>query len=277
MAIDVVSPMPTKSAARTQGRGRVRLPSARVAQIAVIVAVLVAWQVFATIGNLGAVPTPVAVGAAAITAIVEGSLWGALGTTVASWGVSLILAVVVGVAVGFPLGASRIAYRMSVFTLDFLRTIPALVLVPLVVLLYGSGLESTILLAFFAAVWAVIMQTIYGAHDVDKVARDTFRSFRIRRGDTLLFLLVPTALPYIATGIRLAAAICLLVTISAQIVIPAGGLGESILTSQLGGDIPTMYAYIVFCGLLGVGVNAGFARIEKAVLSWHPAHRTVIA
>ncbi|APH46053.1 hypothetical protein BMW26_14610 [Microbacterium sp. 1.5R] len=277
MAIDVASRMSTKSASRTQGRRRVRLPSSRVAQIVVVVAVLVAWQLFATIGDLGAVPTPVAVGAAAITAVVEGSLWGPLGATLASWGVSLILAVVVGVAVGFPLGASRIAYRMSVFTLDFLRTIPALVLVPLVVLLYGSGLESTILLAFFAAVWAVIMQTIYGAHDVDKVARDTFRSFRIRRGDTLLFLLVPTALPYIATGIRLAAAICLLVTISAQIVIPAGGLGESILTSQLGGDIPTMYSYIVFCGLLGVGVNAGFARMEKALLSWHPAHRTVIA
>jgi ABC-type nitrate/sulfonate/bicarbonate transport system permease component len=261
---------------REEGLAR-RLPSPRIAQVLVVIVLLVAWQSFATIGDLGAVPTPVAVAAAAFEIIVDGALWVPLGATLASWAASLILAIVIGVAIGFPLGASRIAYRMSVFTLDFLRTIPALVLVPLVVLLYGSGLESTVLLAFFGAVWAVIMQTIYGAHDVDKVARDTFRSFRVRSRDTLLFLLVPTALPYIATGIRLAAAICLLVTISAQIVIPAGGLGESILTSQLGGAVPTMYAYIVFCGLLGVGVNAGFARLERALLSWHPAHRTVIA
>ncbi|MCK6212104.1 ABC transporter permease subunit [Georgenia sp. EYE_87] len=238
-----------------------------------MVALLVLWHLGASLGGLGAVPTPVEVGSAVVLVIASDAVWEPLGITLAGWAISLVLAVVVGVAAGFPLGMNRIAYRMSVFSLDFLRTIPALVLVPLVVLLYGSGLQSTVLLAFFGAVWAVTMQAIYGAHDVDRVARDTFRSFRTRRRDTITLLLVPTALPYIATGIRLAAAICLLITISAQLVIPAGGMGEQILTSQLGGAVPEMYAYIFLCGVLGVAVNAGFRRLEALALAWHPSYR----
>src|SRR5699024_8262633 len=115
---------------------------------------------------------------------------------------------------------SPIAYRMSALTLDFLRTIPALVLVPLVALLYGAGIQSVVVLAFLAAVWAVIMQAIYGVHDVDPVARETFRSLRVRKIDYVRLLLLPSAAPYLSTGIRLAAAVCLLVSISAQIVIP---------------------------------------------------------
>lgn len=251
--------------------------SPRLAQVGVVVVLLTLWHVAATFGGLGAVPTPVDVGNALVSLVTHGAVWAPLGETLAGWAISLTLAVTVGVLIGFPLGTNRLAYRMSVFTLDFLRTIPALVLVPLAVLLYGSGLTSTVLLALFGGVWAVTMQAIYGAHDVDRVARDTFRSYRVGRWDTVTKLLVPTALPYIATGVRLAAAICLLVTISAQIVIPAGGIGERILTSQLGGAVPEMYAYIVLCGVLGVSVNAAFSRLESAALAWHPAHRKVAA
>jgi ABC-type nitrate/sulfonate/bicarbonate transport system permease component len=258
-------------------RPAVRGLSSRITQLVVIVVLLVLWQITATLGRLGAVPTPVDVAQAMIAIFVDGSVWAPLGATLVAWALSLMLAVLVGVVVGFPLGVSRVAYRLTVFALDFLRTIPALVLVPLVVLLYGSGMESTVLLAFFGAVWAVIMQTIYGALDVDPTARQTFLSFRVRPWVTVRFLLIPSAMPYIATGIRLAAAICLLVTISAQIVIPAGGLGEQILTSQLGGAVSEMYAYIFICGALGVGVNGAFSKLEAKALAWHPSHRKVPA
>lgn len=246
-------------------------------QLGVFALILGIWQIAAMSGQLGAVPTPLIVGGAVLSLIVDGSVWLPLAETLISWFVSLVLAVVIGVLLGFPLGISKVAYRLSVFTLDFLRTIPALVFVPLVVLLYGSGIESTILLAFVGAVWAMIMQTIYGARDMEPVARDTFRSFKVRRWDTVRHLLIPTALPYIATGIRLAAAICLLISISAQIVIPAGGFGEQIVASQLGGAIAQMFAYIFLCGVLGVGIDAAFAYFERRVLAWHPSHRKVLS
>lgn len=247
----------------------------RVSQLGVIGLVLGVWQVAAVAGQLGAVPTPLVVADAVLGLVVNGSVWGPLAETLASWFISLLLAVVIGMVVGFPLGVSRVTYRLSVVTLDFMRTIPALVFVPLVVLLYGSGLQSVTLLAFFGAVWAMIMQSIYGARDLDPVARDTFRSFGIRRWDTVTQLLIPTALPYMATGIRLAAAICLLISISAQIVIPAGGFGEQIVLHQLGGALPQMFAYIVLCGVLGMVIDSTFRWFERRVLAWHPSHRKV--
>lgn len=247
----------------------------RLSQLGVIALVLGAWQVAAVSGQLGAVPTPIVVAGAVLGLVVDGSVWGPLAETLASWFISLLMAVLVGVVIGFPLGVSKVAYRMSVVTLDFLRTIPALVFVPLVVLLYGAGLQSTILLAFFGAVWAMVMQTIYGARDLDPVARETFRSFGVRRWDTVTRLLLPTALPYMATGVRLSAAICLLISISAQIVMPAGGFGEQIVVHQLGGALPQMFAYIALCGVLGMAIDSMFRWLERSVLAWHPSHRKV--
>ena len=163
------------------------------------------------------------VAGAVLGLVLDGPVWEPLAETLASWFISLLLAVVIGVIIGFPLGVSRVTYRMSVVTLDFLRTIPALVFVPLVVLLDGAGLQSTILLAFFGAVWAMVMQTIYGARDLGPRGPGHFPLLRRPPLQTVTRLLLPTALPYMATGVRLAAAICLLISISAQIVIPAGG------------------------------------------------------
>src|SRR5690625_6120964 len=172
--------MTVSSAITVSRKIRPRKGRSRTNQVLVIVGLLVLWQTFATIGSLGAVPTPIEVTLAFGSLIVEGTMWSPLGETMLSWGLSLAAAIIVGIAVGFPLGVSRIAYRMSALTLDFLRTIPALVLVPLVALLYGAGIESVVVLAFLAAVWAVIMQAIYGVHDVDAVAGGTFRSLRGR-------------------------------------------------------------------------------------------------
>lgn len=265
--------MTVSSATSLSRKIRTRKGKSRTDQVLVVVGLLVLWQIFAAIGSLGAVPTPIEVADALGSLIVEGTIWAPLGETMLSWTLGLVAAIIVGVAVGFLLGVSRIAYRMSALTLDFLRTIPALVLVPLVALLYGSGIQSVVVLAFLAAVWAVIMQAIYGVHDVDPVARETFLSLRVRKIDYVRLLLLPSAAPYLSTGIRLAAAVCLLVSISAQIVIPAGGLGEAILIAQLGGAVPEMYAYIFLCGLLGLAIDAAFRAMERRALNWHPAHR----
>ncbi|GGH33507.1 ABC transporter permease [Microbacterium album] len=245
-------------------------------KLAFVAAAVAAWQLWAGAGNLGAVPTPVEVTVALVGIVADGSVWSPLGVTLSAWAISFVIASAMGLVVGFVLGASRLAYRLSVFVLDFCRTIPALGLVPLVVLMFGARMQSTIVLAVFGAVWAVLLQTIYGVRDVDPVARDAFRSSLARRRDVVIRLVLPSAAPYIATGLRLAAAVCLLLTLSAQIVIPSPGIGQQIVLTQLGGAIPKMYAYIVLSGVVGVAINAAFVALERIVLHWHPAHRKAI-
>ncbi|MFT4084810.1 MAG: ABC transporter permease [Nocardioides sp.] len=244
-----------------------------VPKLGFILALLLLWQVLEVAGRLGGVPSPVEVGRALVDEIVRGAVWAPVGTTLVAWAVSFVLASVIGLVVGFALGASRLAYQMSVFTLDFCRTIPTLALVPLAILMYGAGLLGTVVLAVFGSVWAVLLQAIYGVRDVDPVARDTFRSYHATRFEVVTRLVLPTAAPYVATGLRLAAAISLLLTLSAEIVMPAPGIGEQIVISQLGDAVPRMYAYIVLSGLLGVALNAVFVAAERRALRWHPSHR----
>ena len=82
-------------------------------------------------------------------------------------------------------GSSRLAYRALRVPIEFLRPIPSVALIPLAVLVYGTGLESKVFLAAFASFWPLFMQTLYGVQDVDPVATDTARSFGLGRLERL--------------------------------------------------------------------------------------------
>jgi ABC-type nitrate/sulfonate/bicarbonate transport system permease component len=114
---------------------------------------------------------------------------------------------------------------------------------------------------------------LYGVADVDAVARDTARSFGLSRGSRIVNLVFPTALPYLMTGLRLAAAVALILAITAEMVIGNPGLGRMIELSRSAGDAVGLYAFVVVTGLLGLAVNIVFRFIERRSLGWHQSVR----
>ena len=117
------------------------------------------------------------------------------------------------------------------------------------------------------------MQTLYGVQDVDPVATDTARSFGFGRTQRLWRVTLPSAVPYIATGIRISAAVALILVVTAELVIGAAGLGREINLARQGQNVDLMYALILATGVLGVAVNMLFTRLERRVLHWHPSQR----
>jgi ABC-type nitrate/sulfonate/bicarbonate transport system permease component len=87
-------------------------------------------------------------------------------------------------------------------------------------------------------------------------------------------VILPSAAPFIATGLRIAASMSLLLTIGAELIGGVPGLGNSIASAQTNGDIPAMYAYIFACAMLGVLINRTMLRGERRLLAWHSAQRT---
>lgn len=235
--------------------------------------VLAAWQLLGGRGTLSGVPTASDCLSTLADLVRDGDVWSPLGETLKAWAIGLALSAAIAIPIGFLLGASSLAYRMTRLLIDFCRTIPTLALLPLAVLLYGSGLGSTLLLVVFACVWPILLQTIYGVRDIDAVVRETCRSYRISRWQWRRRVVLPSAGPYIATGLRIAAAISLLLVLSSEILIPVPGIGQAIVVAQLGGAISEMYAWIVLAGLVGVAINAVFVRLERIVLHWHPSQR----
>jgi ABC-type nitrate/sulfonate/bicarbonate transport system permease component len=160
---------------------------------------------------------------------------------------------------------------------EFLRPIPSVALVPLAVLIYGVGLESKVFLAAFASFWPLFVQTLYGVQDVDPVATDTARSFGLGRFERLWRIKLPSAVPYIATGLRISSSVALILAVTAEIVIGSEGLGRSINLARQGGAIELMYALIITTGLLGWLLNILTTQAERRVLHWHPSHRAASA
>jgi ABC-type nitrate/sulfonate/bicarbonate transport system permease component len=201
------------------------------------------------------------------------AFWVALRETLTAWALGLLIAAVAGVLAGVAVGAVPWLRAGTASTIEFLRPIPSVALIPLAVLLYGSSLRSSLLLVVYAAFWQVLVQTVAGVQDVDPVADETARSYGLGWWYRVRYLLWPTALPYVFTGVRLAAAVALVLAITAELVIGAPGLGAEIAVAQTSNAVPTLYALIAVAGVLGVGVNLLARATERRVLRWHQSIR----
>jgi ABC-type nitrate/sulfonate/bicarbonate transport system permease component len=199
--------------------------------------------------------------------------WLALWDTVRTWILGLAIAVAAGVLLGVLIGSIPLLRAITASTVEFLRPIPSVALIPLVVLLYGSRISSTLILVVYASFWQVLVQVLHGVADIDPVARDTAHSYRFGRWTTVRYLIWPTALPYVVTGIRLATSVALILAITGELVIGSPGLGAEIATAQASDAAPQMYALVLVTGLIGVAANLLTRAAERRALAWHPAQR----
>jgi ABC-type nitrate/sulfonate/bicarbonate transport system permease component len=260
-----------------QKRGRSRTASLTkwllpfVATLAVIVAVELIIR-----GGLvlkTAFPTPTAVFEAMIDDFQTQSYWTAVWETLKGWALGLGLAIAVAVPLGIVVGTSNAAYRSVRLVIDFLRPIPSIALLPLLILVFGISQDLKVFMAAVGAFFPLFFQTMYGVQDVDPVARDTAAAYRLNRFMRFVFVDLPGATPYIATGLRLSAAISLVVCVATELIVGVPGLGAGIFKAQYGGRLAEMYSLIVTTGLLGLLIAIGFNRLERITLRWHPSQR----
>jgi ABC-type nitrate/sulfonate/bicarbonate transport system permease component len=125
----------------------------------------------------------------------------------------------------------------------------------------------------FGSVWPVVLQSMYGVHQIDPVARDVAAAYRWRRRDVVGRLVLPSAAPFVATGIRIAATMSLLLAIGAELLGGAPGIGAAITAEQEGGDVPRTWAFVVVSAVMGVLLNLSMLALERKVLRWHSANR----
>jgi ABC-type nitrate/sulfonate/bicarbonate transport system permease component len=213
---------------------------------------------------------------ALVTDLGQSSFWSAFADTVQAWAIGLAIAMVLGVGVGLLIGPSPWMRSLTASTIEFLRPIPSVALIPLVVLIYSTGIESKLVLVVYAAFWQVLIQVLYGVQDLDPIARQTARSYRLGALSRVRNVLWPTALPYVMTGFRLAATVALVLTITVELVIGAPGLGNEIAVARSSSAVPQMYALVIVTGILGVLVNLLARLLERRLLSWHPSMRSEV-
>ncbi|QEW01387.1 ABC transporter permease [Microbacterium caowuchunii] len=221
-------------------------------------------------------PTPWQVVGAFGELLIDAGFWASLGETATAWLLGLAIAAVSAVVLGFVIGSSRLLRRLTNTLVELLRPVPAVALIPLAVLLFGLQIEATIMLVVYGCIWPVYVQVLYGVADVDAVAEQTARSYRFGVLARFRYLVWPTTLPYLMTGLRLSSTVGLVLAITAELIIGSPGLGFEIAVSQSGGAIARMYALVVVAGLLGTATNIVMRLVERKSLAWHPSIRSEV-
>lgn len=203
----------------------------------------------------------------------DSGLWLEIGRTLQGWAIGLGIAALLGIPLGMAIASFEPLYRSLRAVIEFLRPIPSVALIPAAVLIFGIGMEMKIFLVAFAAFWPILFQSLYGVQDVEPAAKETARAYGLGPIARFRRVILPSTLPYVATGLRISSAIALILAVTAELVVGADGLGRAIVAAQTAAQVPTMYAFIMVTGTLGWLLNVIFQQIETRVLHWHPSYR----
>jgi ABC-type nitrate/sulfonate/bicarbonate transport system permease component len=183
---------------------------------------------------------------------------------------------VIGVALGLALGLSAKAYDYLDGVLQFLRAIPPPALVTVFLVVFGFGLRMQLAFIVFSILWPVLLNTADGARSVEPLHLNTGQVFRLSRAQQVALIILPSALPKIFAGLRLALSLSLIVTVFAEL-LPGttNGIGFQLTVAYSTFNLPAMWAGILLLGILGYLLNELFLVAERRVLAWHHSAQRV--
>jgi ABC-type nitrate/sulfonate/bicarbonate transport system permease component len=190
-----------------------------------------------------------------------------LGRLLVGWAI----AVVVGVPIGLALGRSPIVTDYVSPMFFFARSVPATLLVPVFLVAFGIGPRMEIVTILWGAIWPILLNTIDGARSVDEVKTETVRAFRITRANWIFGVVLPTALPKVFAGMRLALSLAIILMVVSELMGGStSGIGYQLINAQGYFLLPQMWAWIVLVSLLGYVANLILSAVERRALAWHP-------
>ena len=246
-----------------------------------VLIVLLFWQLVTATGVVSPAEFPSMTDSMAALAaeLASAKLWSAVGATLAGWFIGMLITIVLGLIVGTALVFNKFAQRSAAPVIEIFKAIPAIAILPLVILVAGSTLPMKVFLICFAAFWPFVIQVIYGVRSMDPVVLDTSRALGVRGVRRFFAVTIPSASPYLLTGMRIASAQALILSVIAEMVGGADGIGRNILTAENSGTsaYPIMYAYIIVTGVLGIVLTGAFFLMERKVMHWHESQRNIRA
>jgi len=245
--------------------------------LAGLVGFLLLWEVVVRTGLVSkdAVPPPSVVLPTVGTLLGDVSFLRDLIATLLAWLIAILIAIAIAVPAGLLLGSIPALRTATAAVVEFLRPIPVAALIPLVLLLLGSGPEAKISLAVYASVWPIMFNTIYALGEIDPVLTETARACGTNRARMLVSVALPHAAPFVFTGIRLSATIALIAVVSTEFLAGSNlGLGNFILVASTGGTrFDLVYASTLMAGAFGLLINEGLELLGKRMFRWSTVDR----
>jgi ABC-type nitrate/sulfonate/bicarbonate transport system permease component len=226
------------------------------------------WEALVRSGTLEYqfLPAPSAIATGARALLSSGklvpNLLHTLEVTLLGW----LAASALGMSLGLLLGLSDAAWRWSMASIEVMRAIPPVTLVPVALLVFGFSIRMELTIIVFVAAWPVLVNAIDGVRGVSPELVDLARSMRLPATTRVRKILLPSAMPSIVVGLRLAMSLSLVLAVVAEMIGNPAGLGNALVRSQQALQPGQMFAYVLTIGLLGIGLNAVLGLASARIL-----------
>jgi ABC-type nitrate/sulfonate/bicarbonate transport system permease component len=236
--------------------------------------VLIAWQVIGVLGLVqsDAMAYPSQVVVAAVGALRDGSMLTATRQTISTALAGMAIGSGLGIALGSWFGISRRAGRLAQTSVEVLRPVPSVALIPLAMLMFGYGYGMGISVVAFACLWPTLIITKAAAQQVPRELLEVSDGLELNWARRLVLIVLPKIVPNLFTAIRLAAGIALIVAVTVEITANPMGLGYGLIVAQETLHPDRMFAYLIWIGILGWLLNAGLLLMQRRLfVRWDAA------
>lgn len=185
------------------------------------------------------------------------------------WGIAYLIATILGIGFGVPLGLSATLRQAFGPLIEFVRSIPTPALLPIGILALGIGDAMKIAVIVSVCLFPILLNTIAAMAEVQQGALDVVHSYRLPPSAQIVRVFIPSALPRIVAGMRTSCSLGLVVIVLSEMFGATNGIGYQILATMRSFDIPQMWSGVLLIGILGCTVNAIFELLQRRVLHWH--------
>jgi NitT/TauT family transport system permease protein len=181
----------------------------------------------------------------------------------------------IGIAIAITMAWSKLINDMMLPLFIFINSLPIIAIAPIILLWFGYGIFTNVLIAFLVSFFPVVINSATGLNEVDKELLDLVRYLHASKWQVFTKIQFPNALPYIFTGLKICSTMCVVGAIVGEFIASDRGLGYIIINSQFTMDTPPIFASLILVSLMGLVLFGLVSVIEKILMPWHRSETIV--
>lgn len=238
---------------------------------ALLISLIAGWELFCRVSGISAlvIPAPSAVLETLWSGMISGYLLPHIWITTAEMVLGLATGCLIGFVCGIVLGETEFLRRLLYPYIIASQVVPKLALGPLFIVWFGFGMTSTVIITALICFFPLLENTMTGIHHIDPQKRELFRMLGATRMQTLCRLKIPSGLPVIMAGVRVAVVLALVGAVVGEFIGGRAGLGATIIAAQGMMDSTLMFALFVVITILGMAFYQATILLERWLLRHH--------
>lgn len=229
------------------------------------------WLIsFSGLANPALLPGPGKVINAFVEMTMDGTIFKHIAVSVARALGGFLLAAVIAIPLGILIGRSRWVFAIVDPWVEILRPVPPIAFLPLVVLWFGIGETSKLVVVAYGAMFPILINTVYGVRSIENSLIRAARALGASSRQIFYLVVLPAAVPSVVTGLRLGAGMAIFVLVAAELLGSSAGLGWLIMDSREHFFTDRIMVGIVSLGVVGYLINRGLLIAERLIVRWRP-------